>query len=269
MGRHADSLSWAAARGAQIAEGDQADERFFLDALEGADGLYLLIPPKMDAGNCVEYYRMMGESAGNAIADSDVRKVVFLSSLGGELPEQTGPIAGLHYVEEVLQGMPGIDLTIIRAGFFMENFLASIPVIRDRGAYPGAIEPDAPISMIATSDIAALCADLLGKGEFEGEQIIDYFGDRLTSAKVTRIMGEGIGNPDLPYVFLSADDAVAAYESMGASHDMARAYVEMSQAIGAGVVRPTRVDPETPNAPTSFAEFAQRIWFPAYRQVAR
>ncbi len=268
MGRSASKLSAFSERGAQIAEGDQGNENFFLDALDDVESMYLLIPPKPDAIELGAYYHEMGESAGNAIADSDVQRVVFLSSLGAEHPEGTGPVAGLHEVEEVLRGMPGIDLTIIRAGYFMENFMSAIPLIKKQGLHGDSIDPNAPISMIATKDIASKAAELLAANSFTGENIMDYFGDRLSQAKITRILGEMIGDPNLRYTRYSAEDAIAAFQGMGMSQSVARGYVELSDAISRGDLHATTVNPESPNAPTSFTGFVQETWFPAYQQFS-
>ena len=56
-----------------------------------------------------------------AIPGSGLRHVVFLSSLGADVAEGTGPIAGLHAQEQRLRRLSAVNVLILRAGYFFEN----------------------------------------------------------------------------------------------------------------------------------------------------
>jgi uncharacterized protein YbjT (DUF2867 family) len=59
--------------------------------------------------------------------------VVVLSSFGADKPNNTGPIAGLHRMEERLKRISGLNALFLRAGYFMENTLPQTsPIKRDR-----------------------------------------------------------------------------------------------------------------------------------------
>lgn len=45
-----------------------------------------------------------------AIQDSGVTHAVKLSSIGAEKPEKTGPVVGLHYLEERLNAVDGLNI---------------------------------------------------------------------------------------------------------------------------------------------------------------
>ena len=267
IGRSSERLKRFRDKGAEIAVGDQSDPVFLARAFSNADSAYLLIPPKFDVLDIRVFYNVMGDAAVAAIKDSGVKKVVLLSSLGAELEFGTGPVIGLHDVEEKLKWLIGVDTAILRPGYFMENVLGTIPLIKNQRINGGSMVPNAPVAMIATRDIAGEAIKLLTGKAFLGVSIIDLFGDRLTYWEATRLIGKAIGIPDLPYVQFSDEDAVAAFRKMGLSENVALSYVELSRAISEGKVKPTQIDPEKPNTPTKFNQFAEEVFRPAYKMA--
>jgi uncharacterized protein YbjT (DUF2867 family) len=268
VGRSEENLRKLKEKGAEIAVGDMCDAAFFSKTLIGADAVYLLIPPRMDTPDIRKHYKTFGDAAVKAIKKSGVKKVVFLSSLGAERNSGTGPVVGLHGVEEKLAKLTHVDVAILRAGYFMENLLRNVSLIKGQHINGNSTLPDAPISMVATADIAAKAAELLDALSFSGHSVIDLFGDRISYKEATKQIGEEIGIPDLPYVQFADADAVKAMTGMGLSQNMAQAFVELSGAIGKGLILPTHGDPLKPNAPTSFKEFVKTVFAPAYRNAA-
>jgi uncharacterized protein YbjT (DUF2867 family) len=265
IGRSAERLKRFRDKGAEIEVGDQSDPVFLTRAFFNADIAYLLIPPRFDARDIREFYNIMGDSAAVAIKDSGIKKVVLLSSLGAELEHGTGPVIGLHDVEAKLKWLIGVDVAILRPGYFMENTLGTIPLIKNQRINGSSMVSNAPVAMIATRDIAVEAAKLLAEKAFSGVSIIDLFGDRLTYWEATRQIGTAIGIPDLPYVQFPDEDAVAAFRKLGLSESVALSYVELSRAISAGKVKPTQIDAEKPNTPTRFKQFAEEVFRPAYK----
>jgi uncharacterized protein YbjT (DUF2867 family) len=267
VGRSSERLKRFCDKGAEMAVGDQSDPVFLARAFSKADYVYLLIPPRFDAGDVRDYYNLMGDSAAFAIKDSGIKKVVFLSSLGAELESGTGPVIGLHDVEEKLKWLTGVAIAILRPGYFMENMLGTIPLIKNQRINGGSMVPNAPVTMIATRDIAMEAVKLLTEKAFSGVSILDLFGDRLTYTEATRHIGTAIGMADLPYIQFPDEDAVAGLEKMGLSHTLAVSFVELSHAISAGKVKPTQIDPVRPNTPTEFKQFAEEVFYPAYKMA--
>ena len=268
VGRSGEKLKSFKERGAELAIGDQSDLQFLTKAFSGSDAVYLLVPPKMDTPDIRNYYNKIGDVAVEAILKSGVKKVVFLSSLGAELPSGTGPVIGLHDVEAKLDKLTQIDLVILRPAYFMENTIGNASLIKKQHINGNTLPPDTPVSMIATRDIANKAAELLSTLSFSGHTIIDLFGDRISSREVTRQIGEVIGMPDLPYVQFTESDAVKGFTSMGSSENLARSFVEMNNAIGKGLVHPTQIDPLKPNTETSFKEFVRIEFEPVYKKAA-
>jgi uncharacterized protein YbjT (DUF2867 family) len=264
MGRSSVRLKQYREKGAEIEVGDQSDPVFLTRAFSNADIAYLLIPPRFDANDIRTYYNLMGDTAAVAIKDSGIKKVVFLSSLGAELQSGTGPVIGLHDVEEKLKWLIGVDIAILRPGYFMENTLGTIPLIKNQRINGSSMVANAPVAMIATRDIAAVAVKLLTEKTFSAISILDLFGDCLSYTEATRHIGTALGIPDLHYVQFSDEDAVTSFSKMGLSNSVAVSFVELSHAISQGKINPTQIDPKTPNTPTRFKQFAEEEYRPAY-----
>jgi uncharacterized protein YbjT (DUF2867 family) len=259
LGRDAGKLLALAARGAEVAAGDASDPAFLARAFAGAEAAYTLIPPDVRVPDFRAYQDRMGEATVMALRQAGVKRVALLSSVGAELPAGTGPIAGLHAQEERLRGL-GVDVLLLRPGYFFENLYASIPLIQHQGINGSAIAPDVKMSMIATRDIGAAAASALAARDFSGVQVRNLLGPRdLSMAEVTRILGAQIGKPDLAYVQFPYEAFQGALEQAGLSKDLARLYGEMSKAFNDGIVKPVGGRTPASTTPTTFETFAGEL----------
>jgi len=105
-----------AGQGAELLPGGLGDVGFLTRALRGADGAFLLLPPPAPNEPDVRALQdRVAHAEANAVAESGIRHVVVLSSWGAEKPSGTGPIVGLHVLEEALK-KTGVISTFVRAG---------------------------------------------------------------------------------------------------------------------------------------------------------
>jgi len=260
IGRSADKLKALKDAGAETAIGDASDAAFLTKAFTGAEAVYTLLPPDPQASDYRAQQDRQGEAIIQAIRASGVRYVVFLSSLGGDLPSGTGPIAGLHAQEERLRQLPSTNVLILRPGYFFENFYETLDLIKNQGINGGAIAPDVPIPMIATRDIADAAAEALKSRNFKGVVVRELHGPRdLTQAEATRILGERIGKPDLKYVQFPYADFVSALTGMGMSRSMAELLAEMSRALNEGKIQSREGRTPANTTPTRFEDFAHEL----------
>jgi uncharacterized protein YbjT (DUF2867 family) len=264
VGRSAERLEQFRIKGAEIAVGDQGDADFFTEALAGAEALYLLIPPKFDAEDFRAYYNQIGDAAVTAIQRSGITKVVFLSSLGADQPEGTGPVVGLHDVEQKLEQLKDVDIVFLRPGYFMENTLGNMKFIRTQALNGGPMPADVPVMMAATADIAEKAAKILADRSFTGHTIIEIIGDRISFKEITAILGEHLGIPSLHYIQFSDSDAEGVFTGMGLSHSVAHSYVELMHAITDGTLSTTQTEPGTLTAPTRFVKFVENVYKPTF-----
>lgn len=267
IGRTAERLAPLTARGAEAAIGTVTDAAFLTTALRGADAVYAMVPPEYNAPDLLAVYDKVGEALVRALDAAGTRRVVFLSSLGAELPAGTGPIVGLRGVEQRLKALPEIDLLILRPGYFFENHFGSLGLIKAQGVNGGAIAPHVTFPQIATRDIGAVAADALLQGDFKGAVVRELLGPRdLSMAEATRIIGAKIGKPHLEYVQFPDDAFIGGLVQAGFSKGVAQLFVEMAQAINAGKVRSLEGRNARNSTPTAFESFADSL-AQAYRAM--
>jgi uncharacterized protein YbjT (DUF2867 family) len=267
--RDAKKFSSLAKNGAESRVGDIADAKFLADAFSGADAVFAMIPTSPIAGDIRAEMRQIAKNIVEALKASSVKHVVALSSIGGNLPSGTGPIAGLHEFEELLKSVPDLSLVILRPTYFMENFIESIPMIKDAGINGSAVRGDVSMPMIATRDIAEAAAKILETSTFEGQTVRELLGPRqYTFREATSILGTAIGKPELPYVDLSPDDLRKGLLDAGLSESVADAYLEMENAFNNGSVQATVTRSALNTTPTTLEEFARDTFVPAYKGAA-
>ena len=260
IGRDSGHLRPLEDAGAEAAAGNAMDVRFLTTAFRDAQAVYTMIPPDLAARDFRAYQDSMGKAIVQALIESGVKVVVNLSSAGASLPDGTGPIAGLHRQEQRLNQLEEVDILHLRAGFFMENHLHAIDLIRASGIYPDMLAPNVPIPMIATEDIAAVVADELMHPGFTGHVVRHLLGPRsCTMNEAAHILGAAIGRPDLKYVQADPEDAKTGMVQMGISRDVADQFEEMSRAFSDGLINGTFVRDATNSTPTTLESFARRF----------
>ena len=269
IGRERVRLGPLAATGAEPRPGDLADAKFLSEAFSGAGAVFAMIPPKYDAPDVAAYQNAIGEALATALENARVPRVVTLSSIGAHLFEGTGPIRGLHDLERKLERLGNAEVVHLRAAYFMENHLWSLPVIRERGVNGSPIRPDAPIPMVATKDIADEAARLLTAKTLSGHSVRYLLGPRdLTMTEATRILGGAIGKPDLRYIQFPEEEARKAMSGMGMSDSAVEALLEMQRGFNSGRIRPTQERNASNTTPTTLEEFAQAVFARSYQAAA-
>jgi uncharacterized protein YbjT (DUF2867 family) len=257
IGRSQERLQPLLDRGAEAAVGDVSDAAFLTEAFKGAEAVFALIPPNYAAEDFRAEYNAVGANIAAAIQESGVEHVVFLSSIGADLPEKTGVIKGLRDVEQRLDTLDGVNILYLRPTYFMENLLGNIGLIKAMGINGGDIKGDVEFAMIATQDIAPVAAKHLVEKDFSGKSAHELLGERDVSMdEVTKIFGEKIGRPDLQYVQFSAEDAKKGMMDSGISADVSDQLLEMGQAINSGLIAGNQPRTAENTTSTSIEEFA-------------
>jgi len=222
------------ARGAEVAVADLGDANALTDALRGAKGAYLLVPPNMAAPDFRAYQRATGEALVEAVRRSGVPHVALLSSVGAQHPAGTGPIAGLHPVEKALAALPNTVSTFLRAAYFMENLGGSLGMLA-QGVLPTFAPADVPFPMVATRDIGHLAAQVLREGAtkttvIELSAAKNYSMDDA-AAILSTLTGKAVKAQTFPL-----EAMVPTLTGMGMSAEMAELYREMTGAMMSGLV---------------------------------
>ena len=258
IGRSAERLKALVDRGAEPFVASLDDAGAVMRALTGVRAVYLMIPPSYAEADVRGYQNRVGQALAEAVSAARVSYVVNLSSVGAHLAEGVGPIKGLHDQEQRLNSLSGVHVVHLRPAFFMENFFFNVGLIKQAGINGMPLRADLVIPMIATQDIAAVATRRLLALDFSGKTTQELLGPRdLSLPEATRILGQAIGKPELPYVQFPYEEAEKAMIGMGLSLDMARSFNEMYRAFNEGIVRPTEPRSGANTTPTSFEAFAK------------
>jgi uncharacterized protein YbjT (DUF2867 family) len=265
IGRDAGRLQSFVRKGAEAFTASVSDAAALTKAFSGAHAAYLMLPPITSR----EDQERQSDAIAKAAKDSGLRFAVNLSSYGAHVPEGTGPVAGLHSSEQKLNAINGLNVLHLRAAYFMENNLEAIGMIHAMGVFGHALLPDLKLPMIATPDVGDYAANRLLDLDFSGKQTRELLGERdLSMAEVTVAIARGIGKPGLRYQQFPYDQVQQVLTQMGMPPKKAAVYIEMFRAINAGVL--AAVEPRSPEntTTTSFEEFVQDVFAPAYRAKA-
>jgi uncharacterized protein YbjT (DUF2867 family) len=266
VGRSADRLAPLTAEGAEPFVCELTDAAALVKAFSGARAVYAIIPPSMTSSNYRADQAKVADAIAYAIEEAQVKYAVSLSSVGADKAEGTGPVAGLHYLEQKLNRIPELNVLHLRPAYFMENTLAQIGVIQTMGITAGPLRADLRLPMIATRDIGAAAAEALAELAFNGKQTHELLGQRdLSYSEVAKIIGKAIGKPDLNYLQLPDEQLRGAFTQMGMSSNVANLILEMAGALNSGHMRALEQRAAENTTPTSFETFVEKEFVPRYR----
>jgi uncharacterized protein YbjT (DUF2867 family) len=232
VARSREKLAALASKGAEIAAGTVEDPAFLVKAFTGAEAVLAMVPTNLQAQDVGAYQDRVSSAIAQALRDTGVKKVVDISSMGAQTEAGSGIVAGLARHEKRLDALPGVDVLHLRPGYFMENFLGSVGMVKGMGILGSAIRPDAPVHLIATADIAKYASERLLKGDFKGKAVQELLGPRdMTMKEAAAILGKAIGKPDLPYVQFPYAEAAKAMVGAGLSPSVADSFIVLQRSM--------------------------------------
>ena len=269
IGRSADRLHPFVERGAEAFVAELSDRAALQKAFTGAEAVYAMIPPNATSQDYRAEQRRVTDALAGAVQSAGVKHVVALSSVGADKPAGTGPVAGLHELENRLNAISGLNVVHLRPGYFMENTLGQVRAIPAMGKMAGPLKGDLKMPFIATQDIGNAAADLLLKLDFTGKQARELLGQRdLSYNEVAQIIGKAIEKPDLQYAEFPAEQVKPVLIHLGMSSDIADLILEMSAALNSGHMRALETRSAKNTTPTSFETFVQEQFLPLYKGQA-
>ncbi|RZM28753.1 MAG: NAD-dependent dehydratase [Pedobacter sp.] len=224
-----DKVAAIEALGAKALVGSVEDVDFLTEAFSGKDAVYTMVPPNFGAADIRKFIASVGEKYAQAITASGVKQVLNLSSIGAHLDGGTGPIAGLHDVEQTYATLEGVAIKHLRPAYFYVNFYGSIGMIKHASILGSNYDAETPLVLVHPNDIAAAAAEELQQG-FTGHSIRYVVSDESTAAEVASVLGAAIGKPELPWVEFNNEDTLQGMIQAGLPEVMAKSYVEMGDA---------------------------------------
>ena len=194
-----------AAQGITVRQADYGDEAALTSALQGVEKLLLI--SSSEVGQRAPQHR----NVINAAKTAGVKFIAYTSLLHAD----TSPLglADEHIETEKMLADSGIVYTLLRNGWYTENYLASAPAALEHGVFIGAAG-DGKIASATRADYAAAAARVISEAGHEGK-VYELAGDSawtLTqlAAELTKQSGKSV-----TYQNLSEADFAAALKSVG------------------------------------------------------
>jgi uncharacterized protein YbjT (DUF2867 family) len=264
VARDAGRLSPAARPRPRVVEG-ALDDATLQEATRGAQAVFLVIPPDLRTDDWPTFQLGVGRAAADAAAANGVRRVVFVSSAGAQRDDLFA-VSRLGEVERLLAAAVS-DLTVLRAGFFFENFLAAVPTIAADGAVYMSLPPERRHPMVATRDIAAAAAAALLDDASHGHRVRGVHGAAdVSPAEAVQAFSAALGRT-VRYVQVPDAAMREGLIAAGASAHVADEYPRLMHGLGTldYVAEPRTAETTTP---TTVAEWARQVLAPAVAGVA-
>ena len=228
-----------------------------------------MIPPNVSSPDVKGFQKRVADAIASGLRSSGVTHAVVLSSVGADKPDKTGPVLGLHYLEERLNEINALNVLHLRSSYFMENTLPQAAIIRSAGMVVGPLRADLKLPLIATRDIGAAAVDALLSLNFRQNQTHELLGQRdLSYDEVAHVIGTAIGKPNLRYAQASDEQVRAAFVQLGMSVNMADLILEMSGALNSGHMRALEPRTAQNTTPTSYEAFVSEEFVPLYKAVS-
>ncbi len=232
------------AMGAKAAIGSMYDAVFLTDTFTGADAVYCMIVPGggnlFDPNVTVRDVMADADKITNnyvqAIAQSGVKQVVYLSTVGAHMDKDNGLLAFHHYAEKTLNQLPaGVAIAFMRPVGFYKNLFSFVNAIKYQGVIASNYGADDVTSIVAASDIAEAIVEELTT-PFTGRKVRYIASEELTCNQIAHTLGAAIGKPDLQWVLISDAQQLDILKSFGMNASIAESFVEMNAGIHSGKI---------------------------------
>lgn len=231
---NADRILDIEALGAKALVGSVEDANFLTQAFTGADAVHTMVPPDMRAPDLTARTKKIGKAIVQAITQSGVQNVVYVSSYGAHLPEGTGLIKDHHFIENDLSDLNLESLVLLRACYIYYNTFAYIPMIKATGNIYTNYGGDDLVTLVSPQDIAEAAAGELTSAQ-KGRRIRYVASDERTCNEVAKVLGDAIGK-DIQWIIISDEQFQANLEANGVPPALAAELIELYAACHTGIL---------------------------------
>ncbi len=228
------------ALGAVAAIGTMEDANFLTKTFKGSDAVYCMI----SSGNSffeqdfdlMEHTKSLGNNYKQAIEQSGVKRVVFLSSIGAHMDKGNGLLSFYYVIENILNTLPSnVSITFMRPVGFYYNLLGFINTIKTQGVIATNYGGDGKKPWVSPIDIAAAVLEEL-VAPFEGRKVRYVASDEISCNDLAKLLGTAIGKPDLKWIIMPDEQLLKGMIDAGMNKKIAAGLVEMNAATNTGLI---------------------------------
>ncbi|HEJ9395165.1 TPA: SDR family oxidoreductase [Proteus mirabilis] len=192
-------------KGVLVRQADYNDKASLITALQGVDKLLLI--SSSEVGKRTIQHRNVIEAAKSA----DVQFIAYTSILHADRSPLSLHVE--HVETEKMLADSGISYTLLRNGWYTENYLASVPVALEHGVFLGAAG-DGKIASATRADYALAAARVISEEGHIGK-VYELAGDEAwTLEQLAKELTKQSGKQVI-YNNLSQADFVAALKTAG------------------------------------------------------
>jgi uncharacterized protein YbjT (DUF2867 family) len=224
--RNPDKAEELNSLGAELVFGDIADKVFLSRALSGIDKAFLVMAND-------EQQSILEKQFTDAAVTAGVQHLVYLSSLES-VPESKKPITRNHVAVENHIRESGLTWTIMRPTFFMQNFEASAPRIKEAGQIVMPVG-NGTVSPTDLRDVGEVIRETLTKTGHENKSYDLTGPELLTFVEIAERFSKILGTP-VEFVDQPMEEFAELLRKIGLSEWRVDAVCKELEAISAGVV---------------------------------
>jgi uncharacterized protein YbjT (DUF2867 family) len=260
IGRNAANLKPLTDKGARAAIGSVEDETFITATFNGADAVYLMIPPNFGTTGWREYQNKVADIYVNALRMNKTKYAVVLSSVGAHMGNGSGPVDGLSDFEKKLTALTDTNVKNLRPSYFMSNLFGMIPLIKGMNIMGGNFGgDDRKLVLTHTDDIAEVAVEELLALNFTGQSVRYIAGDERTTADIAAVLSNAIGKPGIPWVAFSDEQAMGGMLQSGLPQTIAEGYTQLGTALREGTAEEDYWKNRPTLSKTKLEEFAKEF----------
>ncbi|KAK4207282.1 hypothetical protein QBC37DRAFT_433680 [Rhypophila decipiens] len=247
----------------------------------GSDIILSITPMWYDGRDILTVAKEVSWNVRNRIEETciSVKRLVVLSSMGGQYDEGTGAILTNHAAEEILGATKNAkEVVIVRPAYFMENWGEAVGTIKSDGFFFSIFTPASfKIPHIAVKDIAStLAGELLSTSrtpsplpEGSSPYALEIQGPKYSTEDVKRIFEEVSGKKDIQVREIPKEGVQGFYEAAGFPSNVAKPFAEMSNSILEGGKLFENPEPRTKDVRilrTELKDVIEELWNAATKE---
>lgn len=261
IGRDIEKLHQLNLKGANLVITEFDDPEILTQAFQDSYAVFTMIPPAYQEKNFLTYQDHLSQIIVEALTNSKAERVVNLSSIGADLPSGTGPIVGLHKLEQKLDALKNLTTLIhLRPGYFMENLNGFLPMVLNQRSIHSPLKGDLPIPMVATRDIGWKAADFMDSTSIFPHLIFEFLGPKsVTMNDVAEVFATCLDMPELRYEHISYDDARKECIKNRMSEELIDTLFEMYEAFNTNKIVPKQDLSQAHHGTTTIEAYIQHL----------
>jgi uncharacterized protein YbjT (DUF2867 family) len=110
----------------EIVQGSSDDDGVLMRALDGAESMFLVVPPSFKTTDDKEHYLQFTRPVCRVVKSHRVKRVVTVSGVGRRIAVKAGPVSA-SFAKDAEIEKTGVDFRALWCPSFMENMLRAFP----------------------------------------------------------------------------------------------------------------------------------------------